>query len=205
MLRSYLGKGINPSLIVLQLCSNDIINNYFPIEVESYLQRPPAPRPYLEGSVVTIRFPRKFGWIIAPIISVSRLGYRFNNMWDKKVSEWAAERKIESVEFRIQKSGFSDPLFRNAVGVTDELLGKIKEVAGKTKLVLMLIDDIEPYTAALRGIARKYELPIIIPPRINPIPADGRLADGTHLNEDGNKIIGETFVASVYRKGLLAD
>jgi hypothetical protein len=47
VLEDYLKGGMHPSLVVVQLCSNDIINNYYPLEVSSYAQRPPAPRPYV--------------------------------------------------------------------------------------------------------------------------------------------------------------
>jgi len=65
VLRRYLGEGNEPRLVVLQLCSNDIINNSFELESQSYLQRPPGPRPYLSDSGIALRFPRENGAVDA--------------------------------------------------------------------------------------------------------------------------------------------
>ena len=194
VLKNYLAKGVSPSLIVLQLCSNDIINNYFPLEQHSYLQRAAAPRPYLEGDKIVTRLPRRSDWILFPLISISRLAYRYNNKWDETLANWAKDHKIDSVEFKVQSSGFKFPLFREAVTVTDRIIYQIKETSKTSPLLFMLIDDIEPYTAAFKTIAQKHEIPLLIPSRISPIPDNGRLADGSHLNELGNKLIGDTFV-----------
>jgi len=42
VLKRYKAQGITPSLVVLQLCSNDILNNHFDLERKSLLQRPPG-------------------------------------------------------------------------------------------------------------------------------------------------------------------
>ncbi len=204
MLEEYRAKGVTPSLIVLQICSNDISNSYYPFEVGSQLQRPPAPRPYMEGDEVVVRFPRRFGAVLAPLISYSQLAYMLNNRWDLMTVQWASEGKIDSIEYRIQKTGYGDPLFRAASLATERLLEKFKAAAGTTPVVLMLVDDSEPYTGALRDIAGRVGLPIVVPQRLSPVASSGKLEDGAHLNEEGNRIVGQTFVRVAQERQLFS-
>jgi hypothetical protein len=118
VLEDYLSKGIRPSLVVLQLCSNDIINNYYPLEVLSYSQRPPAPRPYLEEQGVVVRFPRRFGAVLSPIIGLSQFAYALSARWDKATVERAAVDDSDSIEVRLQQRGFSDPDFQKGIQIT---------------------------------------------------------------------------------------
>lgn len=203
VLEDYLKSGMRPSLIVLQLCSNDIINNYYPLEVSSYAQRPPAPRPYLEGTEIVVRFPRRYGDIVAPIIGVSQVAYALSTRWDMATVQRAAHDKSDSIETRIQHHGFSDPLFEAGIKVTEQLLARIKETASGTPIVLMLVDDVEPYTSALRDIAKKADLPIIVPQRIRVVPPTEKLPDGAHLNQEGNRLVAETFLEAARSRGLL--
>jgi lysophospholipase L1-like esterase len=203
VLRDYLRSGMKPSLIVLQLCSNDIINNYYPLELSSYSQRPPAPRPYLEGERVVVRFPRKYGDFISPIIGVSQVAYALSTRWDLATVQRAAIDKSDSIETRIQRQGFSDPLFQAGMAVTERLLKMVKDEVSNVPIVLMLVDDVEPYTSALRDIAKKADLPIVVPQRVRVVPPTGKLPDGAHLNEEGNRLVGETFLESIRAKFLL--
>jgi lysophospholipase L1-like esterase len=194
VLKNYKAAGVVPSKIILQLCSNDIINNYYLLERESYLQRAPGPRPYLENGDITIRFPRANGWILFPIISISHLAHHYSVQWDTKLALDAQNHKITTVEYVIQRQGFSYPPFRQAVATTSELLTQFKKEAGDIPVIFMLVDDNEPYSAALKGISRNLKVPLFIPQHNNLIPSTGRLADGVHLNEVGNKVLGQTFV-----------
>jgi lysophospholipase L1-like esterase len=203
VLEDYLKGGMHPSLVVVQLCSNDIINNYYPLEVSSYAQRPPAPRPYLEEEGIVVRFPRKYGDIIAPIIGLSQLAYALSTRWDMATVQRVARDKSDSIETRIQHRGFSDPLFQAGIEITKQLLNRIRETASEIPVILMLIDDVEPYTTALRDIAKTVNLPILVPQRIRVVPTSGKLPDGSHLNQEGNRLIAETFLKVVRGGGLL--
>lgn len=201
VLRDYLAKGLNPSLIVVQLCSNDIINNYLPLERESFLQRAPAPRPYLmSDNTIDVRLPRHYEWPIRTLISISRFAYKYNNRWDAKLANWANERKIDSIEFSISKEGFSNPVFSEALKVSNTLFSSLKEAAAGRKLVFMLVDHIEPYTAAIKGIAKRLGIPLLIPTHDYPIPQSEKLEDGAHLAEAGNATLGKMFVEQAIAK-----
>jgi hypothetical protein len=135
-------------------------------------------------------------------MSVSRLAYRYSTQWDTKIALKAQNHQIESVEYRIQRQGFSHPLFRQAVGVTSELLKQFKTEVGDTPLIFMLVDDIEPYSAAIKGIARGLSTPLFIPLHNNALPPSERLADGAHLNSVGNKTLGQLFLKKGIDRGV---
>ena len=82
--------------------------------------------------------------------------------------------------------------------------GARKTAAGATPVVLMLVDDSEPYTGALRDIAGRVGLPIVVPQRLSPVAATGKLEDGAHLNEEGNRIVGQTFVRVAQERQLFS-
>jgi lysophospholipase L1-like esterase len=203
VLQGYHSRGVRPSLVVLQLCSNDILNNLFELEKKSLLQRPPAPRPYLEGDMVKLRFPRDNDWLFLPLVSVSRIAYRASTRWDSFVADKVRAGRLRSVEQDIQGQGFAFTPFRKAVGVTHILLERFKQEAGAAQLVFMLVEDAEPYSTALRDIARKLNVPLLIPTRESPLGPSDRLADGTHLNSRGNEILGRAFVKLLSERGLL--
>lgn len=197
ILERYIEKGLKPSLIILQLCSNDITNNYLPLEKKSFSQRPPAPRPYFEKGLIQMHYPRENAWILLPLVGNSRVAERYNNVWDNMVGEKARQGKIVSVEQEILKRGLDLPEFKEGVAVTKALIEKIRERAGSVPLVMLLVDDLEPQTTVYKEIAKDLGLPLVTPSQLRTIPSSGRQADGVHLNEEGNKILGDSFVKSI--------
>ncbi len=203
ILKRYHAQGVRPALVVLQLCSNDILNNLFELEKKSLLQRPPGPRPYLEGDTVRLRFPRKHDWLVLPLVSISRLAYRTSTRWDGLIAVQAHDGHFHSIETDIARRGFSFEPFRSGVQVTHTLLDHFKKEVGASSLILMLVDDIEPYSAALTSLARKLSVPLLIPSRIAPMGREDRLPDGTHLNALGNERLGRAFITLALERGLL--
>jgi lysophospholipase L1-like esterase len=203
VLQRYRSQGLTPSLVILQLCSNDILNNYFELEKDSLLQRAPGPRPYLEGDSVNMRFPRDHAWLVYPLVSISRFAYRTSTRWGTRLAEQARAGKANSIEFEIQAKGFSFKPFIESTRVTHTLLERFKLESGNTALAFVLVDDIEPYTAALGTSARKLSIPLLIAPRFTNLTTADRLPDGTHLSARGNLLLGETVAEFVKEQRLL--
>ena len=191
VIEDYIAKGIKPTRIILQLCSNDFINNYRPLEEKSLIQRAPAPRPYLENGKISVQFPRAYDFILYPLISVSRLAFRYNNRWDEYLAKQASSGAMHTIETDIQTKGFKSSLFRASIPVTQDLLQQIISSVS-VPIILMLIDNNEPYSSAFKGIAKNLKIPLFIPSQVEPLPANSRLTDGAHLNELGNRIVGTT-------------
>ena len=194
ILEEYLAAGLKPALVILQLCSNDIVNNYYPLEKESYLQRTPAPRPYLEGDQISIRLARRSSSFIYPLVAYSRFFDRYNTKWENLMAKWASQGKINSIEFEIEKKGLKLPGFRQAAKVTGRIMARMKALLGDTPMVLMLVNDAKPYTKIYKRIAKKNHMPLIIPEKHTEIASAARLQDGAHLNILGNRLIGETLI-----------
>jgi hypothetical protein len=121
------------------------------------------------------------------------------------VAQRARSGEFHSVEFNIQREGFSFEPFREAIHVTQILLDLFKQEMGSTSLVLMLVDDIEPYSTALKDVSRKLDIPLVIPARAAPLSPSDRLPDGTHLNEKGNEHVGRAFIELASKRGSLPE
>jgi lysophospholipase L1-like esterase len=203
VIRDYLNRGVSPEYIIIQLCTNDIINNYFPLEKRSLLQRAPAPRPYLIKDQIRVKLPRNYDSLLLPLISYSRLAYALNNRLDGELADLASKGNLNSIEFQIgSENRKSLYLYRKALKVTAKIIKEIKQSAEKSKLIFVLIDDVEPYTTSLKKIANRYRIPIIIPAHNYPISLDGKLADGTHYNEYGNNLIGKRVLQEGEARGV---
>ncbi len=196
-LKGYVSRGFSPQLIVVQLCTNDILNNYFELDRASLLQRAPAPRPYLENGEIMVKFPRNYGWFLEPLISYSRLAYRFETRWEEKTAERARKGELPTIEHEISRKGESLPAFREAASVTEVLIERMKEEAGGSPLILFLVNDVEPYTGTLARIASSRGVPFVNAVRFASIDRSGRLPDGAHYNEKGNKALGQALVAAI--------
>lgn len=190
ILRRYLSRE-KPREILLQICSNDFINNYFPLEKLSLSQRAPAPRPYWVAGTIETRFPRSFDWIIEPLIAHFRLFNRLNLDWERMIAEKASKQEVHTVEDDINTKGYNFPLFRESVTVTDSLLRKFVQEADGIPVRLILVDNAAPYANAFKDIAVKLNVPLINPTRSRIFPPSLRMADGAHYNEEGNHLFGE--------------
>jgi hypothetical protein len=177
--------------IVVQLCSNDILNSNFELERRTLVQRAPAPRPYLENGEIVYRFPRSFGGLFRFGTSYSWFLHRQAVRYEMKVAERARNGELETIENDILRQGFSLALFRDGVRDAARVLALMKEEAGERPLVFMLVDDVEPYTRALRDIARELGVPLLLPVKGFKIPPNYLLPDGAHLNEEGNQYVGQ--------------
>ena len=197
VLKKYLNSGMKPSLIVLQMCTNDIINNYYKLEKDSYLQRAPAPRPYLENGMIITRFPRNNNWLIFPLISYSRFAYKYNVRWEAMSERAVKEGRISTIEDKIKLQGFSLPEFHAAVSVTHQLLSNFKVLSANYNLLLVVVDDAIPYSKAIEASAQKLGINIVFPTRGNRIIPDSEKIDGAHFNTQGNKTFAEYLLAQL--------
>ena len=189
VLKKYIKEG-QPKRIILQICSNDIINNYHDLEKDTLMQRPPAPRPFLENGNVVFRLPfDNYFYNLAS--SYSRVALRYIKKSESRMAKDAMERKLNSVEFTIAEKGWEYKPFREAVIVTNDLVTTFTKLAKPAEIIFLLIDDIEPYTTAIRKLSAKLKVPLIIPRRIQQFPANAMHQDGAHFNEYGNQLVGE--------------
>lgn len=196
ILQRYL-KIFTPELIVLQLCTNDFLNNSRELEQQSYLQRAPGPRPYFENGASILGFPRQHSWLLLPLISYSRFANKYAMKWEQRNIEQATAKKIHFIEQDIQQYGYGMEAFRKAVSVTEEILKMFRDAAPRSRIVLLLVDDGEPYQSAFRTIAQKLGLQLIVPIHNKKLAAEYYLPDGAHFSELGNEWLGKALVEAI--------
>lgn len=200
VLQKYKQEGLNPALVILQLCTNDFINNDFNLEKKSYIQRSPAPRPYLVNGKITVRYPRDYDYLLLPWVSNFQSAYKLNERLSLILSQLANKKILQSVEFVIEQKKGRYKLFKKAVDTTSKLMDRLVLEAGDATVVLVLINDIEPYTSEFISIAKAKGLPLLIPTRQNPVGQDGKLPDGAHYNVQGNQTIGRAISQIIGKK-----
>ena len=128
---------------------------------------------------------------------------RYRARWDLQLAEMASNKEIHSVEFDMQDKTVELPAYKSAVETTDKLLRRIKRKAQDIPVLLVLIDDFEPYKSDWKKLADKHAFPLFVPMRHVVIPSEAYLKDRAHYNQLGNQIVGEAFIKSAVHRGLL--
>jgi len=143
---------VKPDLVVLQVCSNDFINNTWELERRSYLHSNYQKRPYYEKGKINYRFPRGPVFLRKTILPYSRLVGRLLFRSEAKLSDLAKEGRLKTVEARIEEEGLDFALFRRSVGVTSGLIRKIQKRCGSIPIVAFTTFDDEPYFSQFKKI-----------------------------------------------------
>ena len=192
---------LHPDLIVLQVCSNDILNNSWELERRSYQQNMAMTRPYLENGRVVYRYPRRLASLRSLLIDHSRVFHLIFIRLETLLLHLAKRGWLHTIEQDIADPGRRPPAFRTAAAVTDQLVRRIRERAGAIPVVAFAADEVEPYSTELRRIFEANGVPLIneVPPAERREAAAGRspyLADGTHWNEHGHRVAAAALAAA---------
>lgn len=184
---------IQPDVVILQYCSNDFINNHFPLERQSYGNNNGKMRPYLttEGKIIQ-RLPAAFPGFRNFSNHHSMFLYFIISRIDKLTARYKGG---ESIEYVIEENP-SLPLFRESVAITSRLLADIrKSVPESVPIFTFGSDNNEPFYAAFRELAEKNGFMFIdgIPQAVIKAEESGTLVrfDGSHWNERGHVIVAE--------------
>jgi hypothetical protein len=188
---------VRPDIVVLQVSSNDFINNSWELERASYFNNNLAPRPYLMGSAIEYHAPP---WFSPTLMSHSRLAPTLVIGTIRAQALLAGRGVVQSVESAIHREGLGFPPFRRAVDTTDQLIGRIQGLVGSTPLVAFPTDSFEPYFDEWRRIFERRSVPFVesVVERVQDAERKGaklRLSDGAHWNHGGQRICGEVLAA----------
>lgn len=196
---------IKPDLIVLQVCSNDFINNLWELESASFYNNDLLIRPYFVDGKIEYRFP-KFPWKLQMILcSHSRficlLGYGL----DRFYAELCKRGFLHSVDEDISIKGMDFHNFKKAVNVTKVLIKKMKKRSGHVPIVAFTVNDYKNYLQQFRRIFQKNNIEFIedIPEAMCREESKGikvYLEKQTHWSEAGHRICGELLSERLYRK-----
>lgn len=195
---------IKPDVVVMQVCSNDFINNDYELEVRSSKNNNGMLRPYMtkEGSII-YALPKPIPWLRELINKHSRFLYFVVS----RIDRLRAKQSV-SVEDIIRKEGRSFPLFMESVEITEQIFQKIKKrIPAETPLYVFSIDDTSPYYNAFKKILNKNKIALIdsVPQAIKRAEQKGivvRASDKAHWNETGHQIIMDELMLYFETKGL---
>ena len=187
---------IKPDLIILQVCSNDFINNQWEMESRSYLNNNGQIRPYWINGRIQYKFPRLFGRTRVFLSTYSRLGYRFFSGLEVMYFYLVKMGLLQSIESEIEEKALHLPTFQKAVQVTGLLIKKMKDRIDQTPLIAFPVNDAEPYFRQFKRIFQENNIPFVaqIPEIISLKEAESgpmRLKDGSHWDEKGQALCGQ--------------
>jgi lysophospholipase L1-like esterase len=188
---------IEPNAVLLQVHSNDFINNSWELERASYFNNNLAVRPYQVGDNVEYHFPSRLGGLRLFLAAHSRLFYDAILDVERLGADLASRNLLRSVEADIQARGLEFAPFRRAVQTTDALIARMKRRAGNIPLVAFPADRDDHFFEQWRAIFQRNEIPFIesLPGRIRDAETKGaklRLSDGAHWNAEGHALCGTT-------------
>jgi hypothetical protein len=192
---------VRPDLILLQVCTNDFINNQFEIERGSYFNNNLMMRPYLIGDTIVHRFPGFGGSVLWFLSSRSRAFSFVHLAGERALASLATRGVLRTVEADIAAQGVGFDGFRKAVETTRRIVAKMKRRAGNIPIVAFPVDVIEPYLGEFDRLFQAESIEFIsdVPKVIAAQEARGsKLSiDGWHWNEEGQRICGRVLAAAL--------
>lgn len=191
---------IRPHIVLLQLCSNDFINNSFALEKSSLINNNGMRRPYIDQNGALFYDIPKAGISLF----VRRINSRFAYWLLLRLNMLVADLRIEeTIETEIQIEGRSHPGFQRAVSITEDLVKRfVKRIARRASVYAFSVDNDEPFYSAFKLIMKKNGVRFLdgVPQAIRMAEKRGeivRARDGAHWN-----VLGHRIAAKVLAGGL---
>jgi hypothetical protein len=193
---------IKPDLVVWQYCWNDFINNSYELEAASWESNNGLVRPYFADGKVYYAFPSRVPRLRLFALDHSRFLYFFTIRMDILMA------RRPGVEAEIAKRGRALPSFEKSVGVTSELMSRVKRRLGNTPLLTFSVDKRQPYERAF------HDLSTVVGIRYTTAPSDAveivertgkvlRNEDREHWNQEANEIAGHALAQEIKEERLL--
>lgn len=146
---------IKPDLVVLQVTSNDFLNNLWDLEKKSYIHNNYLVRPYLEKGRIIYRYPRGPFFLRKYLMPYSYLIYWCLSRIDLVLAKAADQGTLPTIEAEILAKGLRLDAFRRSVNVTSELVAMIKKRCRDTPVIAFPVFTHEPYFSQFKSIFRK--------------------------------------------------
>jgi len=183
---------IKPDLVVLQFCTNDIINNSYELERNSFFNNSRMTRPYFLDEKLVYKNPAYFK--MEGIKKWSKL-LPFIATRIERGRDYYLQKNEKSSEHLMLQEGLNYKPFAEAVNQTELIFQKIKtEVESEEgRLIVFSVDHFEPCSNAVADICSKNEIEYedVIPYHLENERKSGTTiyaADGAHWNRNGHAI-----------------
>ena len=189
-------KDIDPSMVILQFCSNDFENNSFNLESKTILRSQKLRRPYLINNVIT-----KDNSFVAKIYRIlSNYSYVFN----------VSDMIISNMEYRKYGGYFKENVtkldIQESIQVTKEILYKFKNLLKPDTKVYSINCSIDNKEKKIAWLDITKNLGIIALPQPNEKLKIAEIngldiwqRDRGHLNNLGNQIYGEAIAVEILK------
>jgi hypothetical protein len=199
---------IAPNVVLLQVHSNDFINNSWTLERASYFNNNMAIRPYLIGDVIEYHFPARFGGPRLFLAAHSRAFYEAIVAVDRLGSDLAHRGYLHTVESDIALRGLTFDPFRESVRTTGHLIARMKARLGTTPLVAVPADYGGVFFEQWRRIFLEHEIPFLESPALRILEAEQagakpRPSNNPHWNTEGHEIVGRVLAEWLSQHGYL--
>ena len=199
---------VQPDLIVLQVTSNDLINNSWDLENRSLINNNFSKRPYLIDGRIEMRFSGLGGEVRVFLTAYSRLFYRIWIKVDILVSKFVKNGYLHTIEDDVDRYGQEFPYFKKSVETTDRIIEMMKLRTGGIPIVAFIADDKPVYTRAFREIFSNNGIDLIedVPHLIKDAESRGEvmtISDHCHWNDRGKKIVGDFLSDELMRKNYM--
>lgn len=188
---------VQPDIVLLQMSTNDVVNNSLQLEKQSALQNSLHMKPFLHEGEIIQAFPTRGGKIRVFLSDHSRLLYQAFLTHDQYVAALAISGQVGTVEKRIVAEGKRYQPYQEALDITGQLLQKFKSRANGALFIVFLADDGEPIYTDLTALFRKEEEVPYITSVARTMQAARELErpyfleDGGHWNEEGHRQVGK--------------
>ena len=193
---------VSPDVVVLQLCSNDLINNHSGLERASLWNNNGLVRPYWENGHVVYRLARSFPGLRRFASQSSEFLYFVFSRLDRIA---AGNENRTSVEALIAEVGTELPDFAESVAVTGQLLSMVRQaIPPDVPIVTFCGDDPEPQLGSLKSSSKRAGLIFVdgVPAALRKAEERGictKAADGGHWSPDGHQAVAGSLVAALIR------
>jgi len=195
---------VKPDVVVLQLCSNDFIDNYHRLEIEAGY-KVGKKRPYLNlKDEVVHKVPLPF---IDRIKEYSRFVFFLANRSRKFWKEQIVGKEPDLAEKLIAEQGSNYALFNHTLALTQLALKRFKEQTNsQVKLLVFVSDAYQPQYDSFKQICVEQNISFLdgVPFQVQEAYNSGTIVhshDGYHWNETGHQIIANAILPDL-RKAL---
>ncbi len=185
---------IQPDLVILQMCSNDFVDNHAPMEYNSNY-RVGLRRPYLtmSGEIDYVLPVARWKRIIKKSKFASLILKKFLN---------ATAQADKTTQYQIQELGKEYLPYGQSYQITGQILDRIQSKVGQTPLLALLLVNGKPYEQDLVTLCAERGIPYALEPFKTLLKAqwdgkDVKTSDGYHFTPLGHQIIAEGLIPEV--------
>lgn len=184
---------VTPDLVLLQVTSNDFVNNSWELERASWGNTNLRVRPYLIGGEVVHRFPSR-SRAFEGLLTRSRLAHTLMADGLRIGSHLSALGWLTTVDDRIRVEGTAFLEFERSLRTTEQILARMKTRLGAVGLVAFAADL--PNLQHWRTVCARVDVPLIEEVAVQIVAEETRRKaslrpDGAHWTAEGHRIVGE--------------